>query len=158
MFACEDMAARTVLEKCPVLVIHPAENEEHIRKSNMYNYTYNWPVPSSGQTTQAFPLGLGSLFNHSNDSKGCNVGWTKHPDLATQLLDSGRVAQGNDYIKYVTLRAVEAGEELCISYGPKERLTFVDVEEEKDASDQQEGELDDNQALQDITLNLDNDE
>jgi len=52
------------------------------------------------------------MFNHSNLNQ--NVGWER--DLKNQL------------ITYTTLRDIEKGEELCISYGP--RLTFKDAEEE----------------------------
>jgi uncharacterized protein len=50
------------------------------------------------------------MFNHSNLHQ--NVGWER--DLENLL------------ITYTTLRDIQAGEELCISYGP--RLTFKDTE------------------------------
>lgn len=39
VFASEDIPARSILEVSPVLVLNPKENEEHIRKTNLYNYT-----------------------------------------------------------------------------------------------------------------------
>jgi hypothetical protein len=39
VFASRDIPARTVLEVSPVLVLDPSENEEHIRKTDLYNYT-----------------------------------------------------------------------------------------------------------------------
>jgi len=63
--------------------------------------------------TQALILGLGSMFNHSTLHQ--NVGWER--DLKNLL------------ITYTTLRDINEGEELCISYGP--RLTFKDADEEK---------------------------
>lgn len=125
VFASRDIPARTVLEVSPVLVLDPVENEEHVRHTDLYNYTYNWPckpVPRGvGQTngskpytmTQAVILGLGSMFNHSNLAQ--NVGWER--DLQNLL------------ITYTTLRDIKEGEELCISYG--QRLTFKDTEEEE---------------------------
>lgn len=73
-------------------------------------------------TTQAVVLGLGSMFNHSSLHQ--NVGWER--DL-TNLL-----------ITYSTLRDINQGEELCISYGS--RLTFKDtdaeaLQEQEDAED-----------------------
>lgn len=65
-------------------------------------------------TTQAVILGLGSMFNHSSIAQ--NVGWLRDVQ--------------NEVVVYKTLRDVQAGEELCISYGPPEHLTFVDVEGE----------------------------
>lgn len=126
--------------------------------------------------TQAIPLGLGSLFNHSNDHFHCNVGWVRNiPSFPTSPASpppaAGSVAQAsatsakhtippatngaialpphhsnenethaqkqvtdNPSITYTTLRAIASGEELCISYGADEHLTFVDVERSEEAS------------------------
>ena len=63
--------------------------------------------------TQALALGLGSMFNHS--TKYQNVRWTRNTE--------------QDYIVYTSIRDIEAGEELCISYGSRV-LWFEDVEED----------------------------
>jgi hypothetical protein len=39
VFAGRDIPGRTVLEVSPVLVLDPTENEEHIKKTDLYNYT-----------------------------------------------------------------------------------------------------------------------
>jgi hypothetical protein len=39
VFAGKDIPSRTVLEVSPVLVLDPVENEEHIKKTDLYNYT-----------------------------------------------------------------------------------------------------------------------
>lgn len=62
--------------------------------------------------TQALALGLGSMFNHS--TKAQNVRWSRNTE--------------NDYIIYTSIRDIEAGEELCISYGSRV-LWFDDIEE-----------------------------
>ncbi|KAL2073190.1 hypothetical protein VTL71DRAFT_10514 [Oculimacula yallundae] len=126
VFASRDIPGRTILEVSPVLVLDPVENEEHVRKTMLYNYTYNWPyTPPTGTstqgadatklpaTTQAVILGLGSMFNHSTMHQ--NVGWDR--DVKNLL------------VTYITLRDIKAGEELCISYG--QRLTFKDQDEEE---------------------------
>lgn len=59
---------------------------------------------------QAIVLGLGSMFNHSAIRQ--NIGWIRN-------LEAG-------VIVYSTLRDIEQGEELLISYGSY--LTFEDVE------------------------------
>lgn len=59
----------------------------------------------------ALALGLGSMFNHSNKP---NVGFQRDFD--------GKL------IRYITLREIQPGEELCISYGPN--LWFPDMEKE----------------------------
>jgi hypothetical protein len=75
-----------------------------------------WPDPSGRSMTQALALGLGSMFNHS--TKAQNVRWSRNTE--------------QDYIVYTSLRDIEAGEELCISYGSK-LLWFEDVEEHDQA-------------------------
>ncbi|KAL1302167.1 hypothetical protein AAFC00_002598 [Neodothiora populina] len=114
VFARSCIPSGTVLETCPALVLDPVENKLHVEKTSLYHYTYNWPLPvrdgERPQTTQAVILGLGSMFNHSSHSQ--NVGWER--DLAREI------------VTYVALRDIEAGEELCISYGS--RLTFVDTD------------------------------
>ena len=84
----------------------------------------NWPYQARDPTewkeangtvkpstmTQAVIFGLGSLFNHSTLLQ--NVGWTR--DVHKKV------------ITYKTLRDINKGEELCISYG--DRLTFVDAD------------------------------
>jgi hypothetical protein len=75
-----------------------------------------WPDPSGRSMTQALALGLGSMFNHS--TKAQNVRWSRNTE--------------QDYIVYTSLRDIEAGEELCISYGSR-ILWFEDVEERERA-------------------------
>lgn len=125
MFAAAHIPARTVVDVCPVLVLDPCENEQHIQTTVLHHYTYTWPTPGHSRLstdsppwtvwprTQAIVLGLGSLFNHSSHPRRHNTGWTRNIAAET--------------VTYVTLRDVDAGEELCISYGS--RLTFDNVEE-----------------------------
>lgn len=111
VFAAKDIPARTVLDVCPVLVLGMEENEQHIKHTSLYHYTYNWPQKEQNGGTkvaQAVIFGLGSMFNHAMDQ---NVGWERDTD---RLL-----------VTYRSLRDISAGEELCISYGP--RLTFKDA-------------------------------
>ena len=73
-------------------------------------------VKTQGQT-QALALGLGSLFNHSRLRQ--NVGWKR--DIP------------NTCIVYTALRDIQAGEELCISYG---RLWFDDADTRSTAGEE----------------------
>jgi len=105
------------------------------------HYTYTWPaegdviIPndqesfSSGSeqsasrakiSRQALALGLGSMFNHKRRP---NVGWAR--DIPRQT------------IRYYTLRDVEEGEELCISYGPKLWFDDADGPEDGNISDKE---------------------
>ncbi|KAK5127641.1 hypothetical protein LTR85_006982 [Meristemomyces frigidus] len=113
VFAGRDIPSGTIIDICAVLVLDPVENVEHIEKTSLYHYTYNWPManPAGKPTkTQAVVFGLGSMFNHSTEDQ--NVGWKR--DLKHEL------------VTYSALRDIREGEELCISYG--DHLTFVDAD------------------------------
>jgi len=71
--------------------------------------------PGAEVPRQALALGLVSMFNHIRRP---NIGWER--DIPKQT------------IRYYTLRDVEEGEELCISYGPK--LWFDDVDGPKEGN------------------------
>ncbi|KAF2196738.1 protein methyltransferase [Delitschia confertaspora ATCC 74209] len=112
VFASKSIPARTILDICPVLVLGIEENENHIKKTSLYHYTYNWPIKDefgNPHVAQAVIFGLGSMFNHARYQ---NVGWVR--DTERQL------------VTYYSLQDIEAGEELCISYG--DRLTFKDTD------------------------------
>jgi SET domain-containing protein len=64
------------------------------------------------------------MFNHSSQHQ--NVGWER--DVTNKL------------IVYKTLRTVEVGEELCISYG--DRLWFEDADAGAEEVEEDEGEGD----------------
>ncbi|QIW98238.1 hypothetical protein AMS68_003756 [Peltaster fructicola] len=114
VISSQPIKAGTVVETCPVLILDAQENKEHIAKTSLYHYTYNWPILNADGTkagqTQAVIFGLGSMFNHSTRHQ--NIGWTR--DLDRQV------------VVYRALRDIPPGEELCISYG--DRLTFVDAD------------------------------
>ena len=118
----------------------PAHESE---KTVLAHYTYTWPaeiddamskgasdksIPSSEKNPtaerlplQALALGLGSMFNHKRIQ---NVAWKR--DIPMQV------------IRYLTLRDIEAGEELCISYGSKLWFQDTDVPDEDDLGDSNE--------------------
>jgi len=99
------------------------ENKKHIEYTSLYHYTYNWPILDDfgkRHVAQAVILGLGSMFNHSNQNQ--NVVWDRDPE---RLI-----------ITYKALRDIPVGEELCISYGS--HLTFEDADDAPDAMDPEE--------------------
>lgn len=110
IFASERIPARTVIEVCPVLILDPKDAGNHISKTMLDHYTYNWPW-KDGMKTQVVVLGLGSMFNHSTYAQ--NVAWTR--DVP------------NECVTYTALKDIEIGEELCISYG-NGRLWFHDAD------------------------------
>lgn len=121
--------AHTHLETSPVLILSQLESRDYLLPSALRHYTYNWPITlPSGKVsvTQAVVFGLGSLFNHSRRP---NVGWRRDVE--------------RECVVYSTLREVQAGEELCISYG--ERVGFVDVDGEGE-----EGEGEGEEAVEEV--------
>lgn len=134
MFASRQIPQGTTVDVSPVLILPSHESEG----TTLAHYTYTWPaeeekaagstqmnIPASSVVSaatnstscvtvkiprQALALGLGSMFNHRRKP---NVAWERN--IATQS------------IRYFTLRDIDEGEELCISYGPK--LWFNDADE-----------------------------
>ncbi|KAG0303332.1 hypothetical protein BGZ98_006786 [Dissophora globulifera] len=104
---------RTVIDISPILLFPSEEYSLHGQHTQLDHYTYRW------QGGMALALGLGSMFNHSNKP---NVGFQRDFN--------------NKVIRYTTLREIEAGEELCISYGPN--LWFPDMEVEQEEEQEQE--------------------
>ncbi|KAF9291800.1 hypothetical protein BGZ68_002179 [Mortierella alpina] len=97
--------ARAVIDISPILLFPSEEYSLHGQYTQLDHYTYRW------QGGMALALGLGSMFNHSNKP---NVGFQR--DFV------------NKVIRYSAMRDIQAGEELCISYGPN--LWFPDMEED----------------------------
>ncbi|KAF1814589.1 SET domain-containing protein [Eremomyces bilateralis CBS 781.70] len=105
--------ARTILDVCPVLVLSLEDNEKHIKHTELFHYTYNWPHQDEKgilRMHQAICFGLGSMFNHSHHNQ--NVVWERDQQSKT--------------ITYRAARDIPPGEELCISYGS--HLTFTDAD------------------------------
>lgn len=134
VFTSAPIPSGTIIDTCAALVLSPQENTAHIEHTELYHYTYTWPLvqeppPSSSKkktSTQAVVFGLGSLFNHSSAHQ--NVGWKR--DLEREV------------VRYFALRDIQEGEELCISYG--DRLTFEDADAPTPSAvdgDEDEGEV-----------------
>ncbi|KOS15721.1 cytidine and deoxycytidylate deaminase zinc-binding region domain-containing protein [Malassezia pachydermatis] len=100
LFATIPISANTIIEISPVLLFTPQEYTEHGQYTVLDSYTFVWEKSSTGNT-MALALGLGSLFNH-------------HPTSANVSYELDRSTQS---IKYRTVRAIDAGEELFICYG-----------------------------------------
>jgi SET domain-containing protein len=96
--------ARTIIDISPILLFPSEEYSTHGKYTQLDHYTYRW------KGGMALALGLGSMFNHSSSP---NVGFQRDFD--------------NSLIRYSTMREIQVGEELCISYGPN--LWFPDMED-----------------------------
>lgn len=95
VFASEDIAADTIIEISPVLVLSREERAK-AEETNLYNYIFEW-----GEHYEMGALGMGyiSIYNHSYHSN-CIY----EMDFEQELMA----------IK--TLRNIAAGEELFINY------------------------------------------
>lgn len=100
VYATRRLAAGLTVEISPVLVFPGEEYDAHGRHTQLDSYTFVWSKRAGGQSDMALALGMGSLFNHCAQP---NVSWRRQAEQGT--------------IAFTTARAIEAGEELCISYG-----------------------------------------
>jgi hypothetical protein len=82
-----------IIETCPVLIINP-NDLEHIKHTNIYNYTFYWP---DGRDVISY--GYISLANHAEDPNSAL-------DRDTQ----------NQLITWYALRDIEDGEEIAFKY------------------------------------------
>jgi len=94
MFACEDIKKGKVVEHSPVILVPMNEYEEHIKKTVLEWYYYDW-----NDEYKVIVLGMGSLFNHSSK-----------PNLKYTWGYKNRV------IIYTAKRNIRKGEELFIDY------------------------------------------
>ncbi|KAG0165860.1 hypothetical protein DFQ28_008181 [Apophysomyces sp. BC1034] len=105
----------TLIDISPVLLFSHDEYERHGQHTILDEYTYRW------KDGYALALGLGSMFNHSNNP---NVGYVRSFE---QRL-----------IRYITMNDIQADEELCISYGS--HLWFDNTEADGKAEQNEEKE------------------
>lgn len=59
VYCGEDIEAGSVIEVCPLIIVPTAEMPL-LKKTNLYNYYFEWK-----ETAGAIALGYGSLYNHS---------------------------------------------------------------------------------------------
>ena len=94
VFCGGDIAAGTLIEVCPVIVL-PKGDLERVHGSRLHDYYFLW----EGDGETAIALGFGSLYNHADDN---NADYEMHfGDLA---------------IHVIAERDIPAGEEICIDY------------------------------------------
>lgn len=115
VFTTKPLSHKTLVDISPVLLMNHAEYSAHGQHTILDHYTYRW------EGGYALALGLGSMFNHA---KNPNVGFIR--DIP------------NAVIRYFTLRPIETGEELCISYG--DHLWFEDTDRPSSENEQDSSE------------------
>ena len=95
VFAARKIPAGTSIEACPVIVI-PPEEVEILGKTVLGNYHFQWGGLSEAS---AIALGFGSLYNHAHDP---NAMYVKKYEARE--------------IEFVSLRDIDEGEEITVSY------------------------------------------
>ena len=95
VFCAEDVAAGTLLEICPVLLL-PREELPALNQQFLYDYYFLW---NEAQDQPAIVLGLGSLYNHR-----CPANARYDLDLLDRTVDFSAVCD------------IPAGEEICVNY------------------------------------------
>lgn len=104
VFATCAIAAGTVIEIAPVLVLKASEVEA-IAQTMLDDYVFEWidprdaHLPAPDRAAIAVALGIGSMFNHDSD-----------PDAGFRCDHASRT------IVYTALRDITAGQEICIDY------------------------------------------
>lgn len=95
VFATENIAANTIIEISPVLVLS-AKERKIAEQTNLYNYFFEW-----GKSGRKGGLGMGyiSMYNHDYDAN-CDYDMDFEHELMT----------------IITIRKIKKGEELCINY------------------------------------------
>jgi SET domain-containing protein len=95
VFTTEDIEAKTTIEIVPVLVMSPDERIS-IDKTMLHDYIFEW---GDDRTQCCMALGLVPLYNHSYESN-CEYAMNFQKEL----------------IAVMTVRDIQAGEELFINY------------------------------------------
>jgi uncharacterized protein len=99
VFAREAMAAGTIVEAAPVIIV-PAEECAALDRTILHNYYFHWDGDPDGDGRGALALGLVSLCNHS--SRPCA---RVNRNFAVHTLD------------LIAIADIEPGAEITIDYG-----------------------------------------
>ncbi|MDZ4231047.1 MAG: SET domain-containing protein [Dehalococcoidales bacterium] len=95
VFASRDFGEGELIETCHVILC-PEQDTEHINRTFLYNYYFNW---GPERNRVAVALGFGSLYNHSYHP---NARYEK--DLARNL------------VNFRCLKPITRGEEITVNY------------------------------------------
>jgi SET domain-containing protein len=97
IFACTDIAAGTLIERCPVLIVPASQVLDHHPPPVLSDYVFDWR-DVAGDASVAIALGYGSLYNHDWPA---NAKWEPvAPDL----------------LEIIAHRDIPAGREVTINY------------------------------------------
>mmetsp|Transcript_81184 Transcript_81184/g.158602 ORF Transcript_81184/g.158602 Transcript_81184/m.158602 type:complete len:189 (+) Transcript_81184:29-595(+) len=103
LFARVSIPTFTTIHIAPCILVPMKEYEDHCKHTVFEEYLFN-----AHDGSRLLALGIGSLFNHS-----------RHPNISYRLNLSARTITYSSSHK-----AISCGDELCIFYGPDEKLWF----------------------------------
>jgi SET domain-containing protein len=95
VFAGKALGPGERIERAPVIVI-PQVQLQHLEKTNLSNYAYNWGTEGSDA---AIAAGFGCFYNHSYEP---NADYVKLVDLG--------------FIDIVAIRSIRENEEITVNY------------------------------------------
>lgn len=95
VFTAEPIAADSLLEICPVIVL-PEEDLPHIDETELHDYYFMW---GEDEKKCGIVLGYGSLYNHSFSPNA-----------------EYRANYQNGTLNFYALRDIAAGEEITVNY------------------------------------------
>ena len=98
IFACEPIAAGTLIEAVPIIIV-PAEQCPLLDRTILHDYYFHWDGDPDGEGRGAVALGLVALCNHS-----------RRPNARVRR----NLAQ--DTLDLVALSPIAAGDEVTIDY------------------------------------------
>ena len=98
VYAARNFRKGEKIETSPVVVVKDSDIRE---KDRLAHYAFEW-----GRNCSAIALGLGSLFNHSEEP---NAYW--------------EISKADNTLRFYAQRSIKSGEEICTHYGydPTER-------------------------------------
>jgi len=96
VFAKEVIGEGEMIEECPALLLPVPVGDLFL------DYRFGYPPRLEDPTYQqhALPLGYGCIYNHADDH---NASWV--------------IDERKKTFKFIALRDIEAGEEICTNYG-----------------------------------------
>lgn len=95
VFTSEDIAAGSIIEICPVIILNPNDTE-CIHKTFLHDYYFVWDIEVR---SSALALGYGSLYNHSDDNNA---------EFEIDLIEK--------VIRIIAEKNIEAGAEITLDY------------------------------------------
>ncbi len=96
VFSANKIAEKTVIERCPVILIASAAEINMISCTSLINYAFRWITQ---EEVLSIALGYGSLYNHSSANNAFY-----------------KMNAGESLMDIIALRTIMPGEEITINY------------------------------------------